>query len=424
MDPKHSHGPDRIDYQELPGDLSEVHASIQREHPEPTAQVTPIPMWLTAVCGLAVCWAGLYLGFFNGGLKGDVFNELATSPALLFPAPSKGAGVSLAAAEPSLAEQGKAVYATCQACHQATGTGQPGVIPPLAKSPFVLGSEKRLVSIVLKGLAGPVTVNGAAFNSQMQAWEGAFSNKKIAAVATFIRSSWGNNAPPITEAQVAAARKEYADHKAQMSASEVLAIPEDATLPGADGPGAGQAGKPTPDTSAPNVSAGGTPPAAVPPASPSAPAAGQAPSAPVPPSAPGAGAPPVASATPEQIEAGKKVYMTICFACHQITGAGLPMVFPPLTKSPYVNGPAERLIAIVLKGNMGPFTVDGKPFNNVMTPQEALLDDAKIAAVTTYVRASFGNSAPPVSVPEVTAARAKFAERKTAWTQPELDAWK
>src|SRR3954467_8024445 len=119
MDPKHSHGPDRVDYQETPGDLTEVHASLLREHPEPTAESTPIPMWLTVTCGVAVLWAGLYLGFFNGGLKGGVFNELAPTPALLFPVQTKGTGGAAGpVAEKSLAEQGKAVYQTCAACHQ------------------------------------------------------------------------------------------------------------------------------------------------------------------------------------------------------------------------------------------------------------------------------------------------------------------
>src|SRR4051812_39011696 len=104
MDPKHSHGPDRVDYQELSGDLAEVHAAIQRENPEPTAQVTPIPTWLTVTCGVAVCWAGLYLGFFNGGLKGDVFNELSTTASLLFPPPGKLGGAVEAAKPLTLAE--------------------------------------------------------------------------------------------------------------------------------------------------------------------------------------------------------------------------------------------------------------------------------------------------------------------------------
>jgi mono/diheme cytochrome c family protein len=131
-----------------------------------------------------------------------------------------------------------------------------------------------------------------------------------------------------------------------------------------------------------------------------------------------------AGVDPAVFAEGKKNYMMVCVACHQPTGAGLPMVFPPLTKSPYVSGSAERLVAIILKGNAGPFTVDGKNYNNIMPPQEAMLDDAKIASISTFVRASFGNTGGPVTPEFVAATRKKFADHKTPWTQAELDAWK
>ena len=129
-------------------------------------------------------------------------------------------------------------------------------------------------------------------------------------------------------------------------------------------------------------------------------------------------------AAADQVTEGKKNYMMICIACHQPTGMGLPAVFPPLTKSPYVNGSPERFAAIILKGNAGPFTVDGKPFNQIMPAQEAALTDEKIAAVMTFVRANFGNTSGPVTAAVVAEARKKFADRKTPWTQAELDAWK
>ena len=111
-------------------------------------------------------------------------------------------------------------------------------------------------------------------------------------------------------------------------------------------------------------------------------------------------------------------------ACHQPTGLGLPAVFPPIAKSPYVNGSAERFASIILKGNAGPFTIEGKPYNQIMPPQEATLTDDKIAAIMTYVRANFGNTPAPVTAEVVASARKKHAERKTPWTQAELDAWK
>ncbi|MEI6712356.1 MAG: cytochrome c [Verrucomicrobiota bacterium] len=122
-------------------------------------------------------------------------------------------------------------------------------------------------------------------------------------------------------------------------------------------------------------------------------------------------------------DAGKQVYMTVCVACHQPTGMGLPPVFPPISKTEYVSGSPERLAAIVLKGIVGPITVNGQVFTNVMPPQEAMLTDDKIAAALTYVRANFGNTSPAVATEVVAEARKKFVDRKTSWTEAELKAW-
>ena len=281
----------------------------------------------------------------------------------------------------------------------------------------------------------------------MQPWEGTIKDKKLAAIALCIRASCGNNAPPITEAQFAAARKELASHKDQMTEPEILAIPEDATLPGGESVGGNSAA----DATAPATGSGKPPGGAVPlplsaPTSPTgrrlvkprragppAPPAtapgspgGTAPAAPAPelPHQPHCSGPPVRAASPEQLAAGKTVYMTICVACHQPTGAGLPLV-PAAHPIPYVNGPADRFVAMILKGNNPPMTVDGKLYAAVPMPgQEAMLSDDKVATVATYVRANFGNTAGAVTKEQVAAVRAKFADRKTPWLQPELDAWK
>jgi ubiquinol-cytochrome c reductase cytochrome b subunit len=93
----------------------------------------------------------------------------------------------------------------CASCHQAKGQGMPGAFPPLAGNPVVTGDPKKLIAIVDNGLNGQISVNGASFNGAMPAWKGKLSPAEIAAVITYIRSSWGNNAGPVTEAQVKAA---------------------------------------------------------------------------------------------------------------------------------------------------------------------------------------------------------------------------
>lgn len=393
--------PDRIDYQESL-DVTEVHAPTKREFSEPSANVTPIPMWLTGVCAGVMVWAGSYFGVFHGGLSGNVFNEYESSPAVLFPLPAtgKGPGVSGPAVMQTLAEQGKAVYGNCVACHQANGAGVAGQFPPLANSEWVTGSEKRLVAIMLKGLTGPITIQGTkqTYTGNMVGWESALSDKKIAAVVSYIRSQWGNQAPEVSEAKVAAARKEFAERKTALTEADLLQIPADATLPDAGGVAAS-----TP-ASTPTAPAPGAPPAAAPAAA-----------------APAAGAFDLAAS----IQRGKPVYMQTCLACHQPTGMGIPGAFPPLAQTDYTTGDARRMIAILLKGVQGPLKVNNVTYNNVMMPVDAqfpiLKDDSKVADVVNYVRNSFGNKDPKGVTPDlVTAVRQEFASRATPWTEAEL----
>ena len=90
------------------------------------------------------------------------------------------------------------------------------------------------------------------------------------------------------------------------------------------------------------------------------------------------------------------LYQQKCAMCHQAGGAGLPSVFPPLAESEWVNGPAENLIRIQLRGLMGPITVKGKKYASVMPPN-ATMSDKEIATILTYVRSNFGNKADAIT---------------------------
>lgn len=101
---------------------------------------------------------------------------------------------------------GAQIYAmTCGACHQANGNGLPAQFPPLA-SEFVTGNEQRLIHIVLRGLTGEVEVEGEMFKGEMPGWAPALNDAQVALVLTYIRKSFGNNAPPITADHVASVR--------------------------------------------------------------------------------------------------------------------------------------------------------------------------------------------------------------------------
>lgn len=119
---------------------------------------------------------------------------------------------------------------------------------------------------------------------------------------------------------------------------------------------------------------------------------------------------------------GKAEYL-VCQTCHQENGEGLPNLYPPLAGSEILTGDASIPIAIVLHGLQGEVTVKGQKFNNVMAPW-ASLSDAQIAAILTYERSSWGNSAPAVTAEEVATVRAATSSRTGPWTIEEVKAAK
>lgn len=163
-------------------------------------------------------------------------------------------------------------------------------------------------------------------------------------------------------------------------------------------------------------SASDRPPAANPSATPAVAAA------PAPATAGSVAAAPAATPATDAVatQDGRAVFNRTCVTCHQQNGQGLRGAFPPLAASPFVNGDKARLIKLVLHGLQGPITVSGQRFNNVMPPWKSL-SDAELAAVLTYVRSNFGNTAPAVTAAEVAQQRAATASRATMWTVPEIE---
>lgn len=102
-----------------------------------------------------------------------------------------------AASSPLRAQEvdGKALFLkNCAACHQPTGKGIPGAFPALAGSKFVQGKGAEVASVLLKGRGG------------MPDFSDSLSDRDIATVLTFVRSSWGNKADGLSEADIGALR--------------------------------------------------------------------------------------------------------------------------------------------------------------------------------------------------------------------------
>ncbi|MEP7259154.1 MAG: PVC-type heme-binding CxxCH protein [Flavitalea sp.] len=115
---------------------------------------------------------------------------------------------TLTGADLDLYKKGKEIYARegyCQTCHQPDGKGLPASgFPPLADSKWVTGSEDRLIKIVLKGLYGPIEVEGKKYPGQvpMTPFGSMLKDEEIAAVITYVRNSFDNKASAISPAKV------------------------------------------------------------------------------------------------------------------------------------------------------------------------------------------------------------------------------
>ena len=159
---------------------------------------------MKTACGLilgttfivALCACG------GGGKKTTTTTTTQTSPAASPTAMQTSSSMARAGGA-AAGHNGGAVYtANCSSCHQTNGKGQPNVFPPLAGNAVVTGDPHKVIHIVKNGLSGKIKVGSMTFNGQMPAWKGTLSNGDIAAVITYIRSSWGNHASPVSVSQV------------------------------------------------------------------------------------------------------------------------------------------------------------------------------------------------------------------------------
>jgi mono/diheme cytochrome c family protein len=177
--------------------ITSVHVQLLREKPEPTEGFSPIPIFILFVFSALIFAGGIYIGTKSGGFS-----------ALSFDVTNQQVSAQVAPPPVDMGQVGQRLYSqTCVTCHQQTGEGAPGAYPPLKGSPYVLEDEERLIKIVAHGLQGPIEVLGNSYNSVMPAFHGPtsayrYNEQKIAAVLTYVRSAWGNNAPPVTEEKV------------------------------------------------------------------------------------------------------------------------------------------------------------------------------------------------------------------------------
>jgi mono/diheme cytochrome c family protein len=103
-------------------------------------------------------------------------------------------------------DRGAVLYAqNCVPCHREKGEGVPNVYPSVAGSPAVMGDPIELAQWVLSQKR-PATIPAGRYSTQMLLF-GWMKDEDAAALLTYIRSNFGNSAPPVDAAMVAKARE-------------------------------------------------------------------------------------------------------------------------------------------------------------------------------------------------------------------------
>jgi mono/diheme cytochrome c family protein len=110
--------------------------------------------------------------------------------------------------------------------------------------------------------------------------------------------------------------------------------------------------------------------------------------------------------------AGREIYRNICQGCHQPDGRGQDRIAPTLVGSPLSLAPPDIPARVLLHGKEGPI--------GLMPPVGTTLQDEQIAAVLTYVRREWGQSASPVDAATVRRVREADAGRNRPWRHEEL----
>lgn len=138
----------------------------------------------------------------------EIANQIANPPA------RKVNVTRLGKSDQKLAKRGEAIYKElCFACHGADGKGlqvegaKKGLTmaPPFVKSGTLIGHRDAPIAVVLKGLTGPV--NGVTYPALMVPME-SNDDRWVASVLTYLRNSFGNQAPAIQPKDVKRVRKQ------------------------------------------------------------------------------------------------------------------------------------------------------------------------------------------------------------------------
>jgi len=153
------------------------------------------------------------------GRISNVWSGLLFVPFVLF--------LSGCAKDPVLV-QGETIFMSyCATCHQKDGKGIPTAFPSLHNSEWVSGDKGRIIRLVLRGMQGSIEVNGETFNNVMTQ-HSFLSDAQLAAVLTFVRQEFENDADSVSAVEVSLVRASLVSDELFIASelAELFGIPQ------------------------------------------------------------------------------------------------------------------------------------------------------------------------------------------------------
>jgi mono/diheme cytochrome c family protein len=187
---------------------------------EPAVTRSTAPMWIIVVALVLLFVGAVHFDHQGGWFNAKVYAPFKSAEELEAYQPKSGEAAVLA--------RGKVVCErVCGICHGVDGLGKPGQAPALAGSEWVITKGiNRLAHIPLMGISGSIKVEGKDWNLNMAAMGAALPDEDLAGVLSYIRSSWGNQASPVTADDIKKIRSEMGKGAQPMTGEQMLKLPE------------------------------------------------------------------------------------------------------------------------------------------------------------------------------------------------------
>lgn len=191
--------------------MEQIHYASMREEPLPEEGNERGPWWMYVVIVCTLAFGFFYMGRYLG--------EVSDRAHVLYIQPVAEEAEEV---EFDAIAEGQRVYTrVCQACHQNDGQGVTGVFPTLAGAEWVVDEPDNTVKIILNGLRGELVRDDATYNGVMPAFDN-LSDREIASVVSYIRTSFGNDADEYPEERVTQIRELTADISGAYEEADVL----------------------------------------------------------------------------------------------------------------------------------------------------------------------------------------------------------